>query len=196
MAGIHATRATVPSLSHGGREELNNPGAAIRCYGAEPLCDLIESSRAVYRAFALKPRSPLIKLSRNSFNLRMERDVHAVVMCRHRGAEFGKDAEMAKPQMAQPGERFLIAIETLGIERKEGRRSRIVVVPSGAVVEVVNRYCPHDGRLTDVLWEEQSLALFAKDLFQLAERLDPAFAVAIPAAPEFPASSFQLSARA
>ena len=97
--------------------------------------------------------------------------------------------------MAQARDRFLIAIETLGIERKDGR-SRIVAVPSGAVVEVVNRYCPHDERLTDVVWEQQSLALFANDLVHLAERLNPALAVAIPAAPESPASSFQLSARA
>jgi hypothetical protein len=109
----------------------------------------------------------------------MERYVHAYWCAGAMGAEFGKDAEMGKTQTPQPGERFLIAIETLGIERKEGR-SRIVAVPSGAVVEVVNRHCPHDGRLTDVLWEQQSLALFAKDLTHLAERLDPAFSACYP----------------
>ena len=106
------------------------------------------------------------------------------------GAEFGIHAEIGKTHMAQAGERYLIAIETLGIGRKEGR-SRIVAVPSGAVVEVVNRCCEHDTRLTDVVWEQQSLALFSKDLIYLAERLEPAFAVAIPAVPECPASSFQ-----
>jgi hypothetical protein len=194
MAVIHAPRATVPSLSHGRREELKNPGAAIRCSGAEPLCDSIESGGAY---IALSRSRAISSSNCPVISWIYEWNVACMpLMCRHHGAEFGKDAEMGKTQTAQPRERFLIAIETLGIERKEGRRSRIVVVPSGAVVEVVNRYCPHDGRLTDVLWEEQSLALFGKDLIQLAERLDPAFAVAIPAAPEFPASSFQLSARA
>ncbi len=73
--------------------------------------------------------------------------------------------------MLKNGQKFLVSMDVLAIERTEGV-SQTVTVPSGSVVEVEKGICADDSRMAEVIHENRRMRMFADDLHQMAKRLD------------------------
>lgn len=73
--------------------------------------------------------------------------------------------------MLKNGQKFLLAMDVLAIERTDGL-SQTVAVPSGSVVEVAKCICADDSRMAEVILENRRIRMFADDLQQMAKRLD------------------------
>jgi len=76
--------------------------------------------------------------------------------------------------------KFRLTKATLGIACVDGERTS-VMIPANAIVEV--RSAAKNDRLIDVLWEGQTLAMFAEDVRawgnQISSRSSPAYAATV-----------------
>jgi hypothetical protein len=61
------------------------------------------------------------------------------------------------------GKRFKIERATLSVEAENGNR-RAVIVPAGALVEVISEPEEHQNALVKVNWEDRTVSMFAVDV--------------------------------
>jgi hypothetical protein len=68
------------------------------------------------------------------------------------------------------GKRFLLKRETISIHTMGGER-QVVMVPEGAIVEVISGPKPDDKRMVDILWDTKVLVMFAEDIQARGEEI-------------------------
>jgi hypothetical protein len=61
------------------------------------------------------------------------------------------------------GKRFRLKVPTIGLALVDDKRVA-VPIPAGSIVVVSSGPRPHDMRMIDVLWEGQTLTMFAEDV--------------------------------
>ena len=68
------------------------------------------------------------------------------------------------------GKHFRLKAATLGIE-SVGEQRTAIMIPAGAVIEVLSGPRPDDKRMVDVLWEDRKLVVFAEDIIKRGEEV-------------------------
>jgi hypothetical protein len=68
------------------------------------------------------------------------------------------------------GKHFRLKVQTLGLALIGDKRVA-VPIPAGSIVVVASGPRPHDMRMIDVLWEGQSLVMFAEDVQKRGEEV-------------------------
>ena len=68
------------------------------------------------------------------------------------------------------GKRFRLKVPTIGLALIDDKRIA-VPIPAGSIVVVTGGPRPHDMRMIDVLWEGQTLTMFAEDVQKRGEEV-------------------------
>jgi hypothetical protein len=68
------------------------------------------------------------------------------------------------------GKRFRLKVPTIGLALVDDKRIA-VPIPAGSIVVVTGGPRPNDMRMVDVLWEGQTLTMFAEDVEKRGEEV-------------------------
>ena len=68
------------------------------------------------------------------------------------------------------GQRFKLTKATISVHTVGGERD-VVMVPAGAIVEVISGPKPDDRRMLDVLWDSKVLVMFVEDIKRRGEQI-------------------------